>query len=336
VDDTLIVMKQPSVRLILAIAIIWFLPVIVFAGQPAPANFAAPPEKIEGAQKFIYKRINSRELSIFVFKPPVQEDHQGKYGAAVFFNGSGWLAGSVRQFETQARLLSQHGLVTALVEYRVKDGYNATPFDGISDAKSALRWLRVNASHSGIDPHKIAAIGASAGGQLALSAAMFQDKFDSKSDDTSVSAIPDVLVLFSTVVDISPAGYNDENGLQLFSGREATVSPVLHISYGLPPVLLLHGTADRWIPLASVMRFAALMREYGNDCELILFQGRSHHFYNSPAYLQARPHLKSNTSDMDFVMSFYLMERFLYEHGILLRRPAIMQPNNLQDQVSSD
>ena len=255
---------------------------------------------------------------------------------AVFFNGSGWMAGSVRQFETQARLLSEHGLVTALVEYRVKKHYNATPFDGLSDAKSVLRWLRAGASRFGVDPYKIAAIGASAGGHLALAAAMFPDAFNSSTDDLSLSPAPDALVLFSTVVDVSPAGYNDGDGLRLFMGREATVSPMLHVREGLPPVLLLHGTADRWIPPASVARFAALMREHGNDCSLIPFQGRSHHFYNSPAYLQARPQLKSDTSDMDFILSFYLMERFLHEQGILERRPVIMQPGQPRGQEISD
>ena len=78
------------------------------------------------------------------------------------------------------------------------------------------------------------------------------------------------------------------------------------------------------------------MREHGNDCSLIPFQGRSHHFYNSPAYLQARPQLKSDTSDMDFILSFYLMERFLHEQGILERRPVIMQPGQPRGQEISD
>ncbi|MEX2525077.1 MAG: alpha/beta hydrolase [Gammaproteobacteria bacterium] len=279
--------------------------------------------RIAGTQKFIYKQVDGFDLPVFVFTPETEASHKRR-GAVVFFHGSGWMAGSVRQFETQARLLSDHGLVAVLAEYRVKEGYNATPFDGIRDAKSVIRWLRTNADRFNVDPDRIAAAGASAGGHIALAASIFKERFNDELEDMSATAIPDALILFSTVVDTTSDGYNDEEGLSLFMGEGKKYSPARNLKKDMPPVIIMHGTADEWIPYASIERFAKDMRALGNACELIPFLDRGHHFYNSAAYLAQRPHLRTQTSRMDFVMSFYLMERFLFNQGILESRPAIM------------
>lgn len=288
--------------------------------------------RIPDAQRFIYKQVDDFHLPVFVFSPAILSGSHKRRGAVVFFHGSGWTSGSVRQFETHARLLSEHGLVAVLAEYRVKEGYGASPYDGIRDAKSAIRWLRANADRFNIDPSRIAAAGASAGGHIALAASIFEERFNDHSDDMPLSAVPDALILFSTVVDTTGDGYNDEEGLSLFMGEGAKYSPARNLQKGMPPLIIMHGTADKWIPYASIQRFVDTMHGLGNHSELVPFTDRGHHFYNSAAYLATRPHLQSQTSRMDFVFSFYLMERFLFEQGILKQRPAILAPQEINSR----
>ena len=288
-------------------------------------DFPLPPDSIEGAKTYIYKTENNFELPIFLFIPTDYSNPNEKRTAVVFFHGSGWKSGSVLQFADYARLLSSHGMVTALAEYRVKDWYDATPFDGLEDVKSAIRWLRNYADDFMIDKNKIVAAGASAGGHLALSAAVCNVNLNSNQDLLLTAFAPDALVLFSTVVDTSSAGYKDSEGLKLFDGKNLKLSPINYIKQGLPPTLILHGTDDKWIPISSINRFATLMQDVGNNIQLVPFSGRGHYFYDHPNYLKSRPRLASLSAKSDFVMTFYLMEKFLYELNMIKDLPIVVQ-----------
>ena len=85
----------------------------------------------------------------------------------MFFFGGAWTQWRPGQFEPQASYLAGRGMVAIRADYRVKNRHRATPADGVEDAKSAIRWVRQNASMLGVDPDRIVAAGGSAGGHLA-------------------------------------------------------------------------------------------------------------------------------------------------------------------------
>jgi dipeptidyl aminopeptidase/acylaminoacyl peptidase len=58
--------------------------------------------------------------------------------------------------------------------------------------------------------------------------------------------------------------------------REA--SPAQQVKPGLPPVLLLHGTADEGIPFARSTLMQSRLRQAGVPCELIAIEGGGHGF----------------------------------------------------------
>lgn len=312
-----------------SIAALLLVPLLLIMAEPARTgsskhDIISSPNVIDGAQRYIYKRAGQFDLPIFLFVPDKQAGPQPKTAAVVFFHGSGWRAGSVSQFAAYARQLSEHGIVAALAEYRVKDDYNATPFDGLGDVRSAIRWLRKNASEFMLDEQKIVAAGASSGGHLALSAALFADDRISYRDEQAISSVPDALVLFSTVVNTSEEGYRDSEGLELFDGRHRELSPIDHVRTGIPPIVMFHGTEDNWVPYSSVRAFSDRMQKFGNNCQVVTFSGRGHHFYNHPEYLEARPRLASLAAQSDFATTFYLMERFLYEINMVDNVPVIL------------
>ena len=171
------------------------------AGQEAP--IAPQPTSIEGARTHVYKSIDGIDLRLHVFSPP---DHLAsmKRPAIVFFFGGGWTRGTVEQFVPQSQHLAERGMVAIVADYRVFARHKTTPFDAMTDARSAIRWVRSHAPELGIDPARIAASGGSSGGHIALSAAVF-DRFDDPREDRSVSAKPNALVLFNPAVDTSSA-----------------------------------------------------------------------------------------------------------------------------------
>ena len=278
----------------------WAALLIGFA-TTAAAQVPRPPLRAEtafaGATPHRYIAADGRTaLALYVFSPPVGADKTLRAGM-VFFHGSGWIEGWVEQFSAYARALAARGVVAVCADYRTQKSAGATPFDGVADARAAMRWLRAHAAELGLDPQRLAAAGASSGAHLALSAAIFPGE-----GDAGPSARPDALLLFSAVTDTTSEGY--PAGVALFGGRERELSPQHHLRSGLPPMLLLHGAADAWVPVAGAERFTREAKSAGNWAELVVFAGRGHAFFNSADY---RPGVRAD----DFFTCLYLTEKFL-------------------------
>jgi len=107
--------------------------------------------------------------------------------AVVFFFGGGWREGNPAQFVKHCEYLSAREMVAIVADYRVKSRHAVPAKDCVSDAKSAIRWVRENASEFGIDNNRIAAGGGSAGGYLAAACATLP-KFDDDIENNTSSS----------------------------------------------------------------------------------------------------------------------------------------------------
>ena len=123
----------------------------------ANAQRAYPPV-IEGAKVVTYKTVDDIKLNLWVFTP-VKHQSTDKAPAIIFFFGGGWNAGSPSQFVKHCEYLSARGMVALVADYRVKTRHGVPAKVCVSDAKSAIRWVRENASELGIDANRIAAGG---------------------------------------------------------------------------------------------------------------------------------------------------------------------------------
>jgi acetyl esterase/lipase len=147
----------------------------------------------------------------------------------------------------------------------------------MADAKSALRWVRAHSAELGIESNRIVAAGGSAGGHIALSAAVF-DAYDEPDEDKTISSKPNALVLFNPVVDTT---HGTGSAPDRFGVRGRDGSPVHHLAAGLPPTLILHGKADTTVPYADVDRYCSGAKILGNQCQLVGYEGATHGFFNS-------------------------------------------------------
>lgn len=283
--------------------------------------FEKPPAAIDGATRYIFKQAGKFPLPLYVFQPPGRSAGQSR-PAILFFHGSGWHSGTLVQFVAHARALAQLGIVTAVVEYRVKLDYDATPFDGLADVKSAIRWFRSHAGELGVDPHRVAAAGGSAGAHLALASAVFPHQFDEAREDPKVSSRPDLLLLFAVVTDLSPST-QDPAPNPLFNGRDLELSPAHHLSKGLPPMQIFQGSMDTWALPDRNARFADRVEANGDECDFILFAGRDHFFYNHPLYYEKYPRFTPHHAPNDYDLCLLLMRRFLRAHHFLEERASV-------------
>ncbi len=91
--------------------------------------------------------------------------------AVLHIHGGGMIMGAPEMNEQRnATLASELGVVVCSVNYRLAPE-TAAP-GGVEDCYTALAWLHSNAVSLGIDPHRIAVLGESAGGGLAAALAL--------------------------------------------------------------------------------------------------------------------------------------------------------------------
>lgn len=109
-----------------------------------------------------------------------------------------WLqAHGVNAFVLQYRTA---GLAAYLTHYRLVARGNRTP-DMICDVQRAIRWVRENCQSLGVNPSKVGVMGFSAGGHLALSAAVYHSiDYTDLPTSPKVSLRPDFVVPVYPVV----------------------------------------------------------------------------------------------------------------------------------------
>ncbi len=251
--------------------------------ERGPGLFPYPPVMPE-AHAETYKTAGQTNLQLYIFNP---KDHTAtnRRPAVVFFFGGGWISGSPQQFEKQCQYFASRGMVAISADYRVASRQGAKPVQCVADAKSAIRWVRKNASRLGIDPNRVAAGGGSAGGHLAGCIAVVPG-LDEPGEDPSISAVPNAVVLFNPALVLAPLDGNDFGRLAAKVTAERmgiepeALSPAHHVRAGAPPMIMFHGQADKVVPYATTEAFAGKMRAAGNRCELFGFEGQPHGFFN--------------------------------------------------------
>lgn len=238
------------------------------------------PSHLTGAEPsgdaHVYKRVNERELRIYVTKPQDWKttDHRP---AIVFFHGGGWVGGAPGQFTEHAKYFSSRGLVCFQVEYRLLDKSNEDPpVTCTEDATSAMRWVRSKSADFGIDADRIASAGGSAGGHLAAFVGCVAPNASTAEVEGETSAKSNAMILFNPVYDNGPGGW----GTRRVGERFQEFSPAHNISTDDPPSIVFLGTEDNLIPVATAEKFRDDCRALGIISELYTYEGQPHGFFN--------------------------------------------------------
>jgi len=211
--------------------------------------------------------------------------------------------------------LAQAGFAVASADYRLT-GEAHFPAQ-LHDAKAAVRWLRRNAGEYGLAGERIVAWGASAGGHLAallgltgdvpgLEGSVGEERLPGPAA-AALTERPAVSSKVAAVVDwygpadlLSMDDQSDGTGpfrhdspespeSRLIGGRLSDLpglaqmaSPVSHVWPGAPPFLIMHGTADRAVPLAQSQSLAGALAVAGRPAETAWIDGSDHMWLGAP------------------------------------------------------
>jgi acetyl esterase/lipase len=224
----------------------------------------------------------------------------GPFPTVVLFHGAGLSPGRIACRPLQLKLAAE-GYVAAAVGYR-KEAKHRFPSQ-VHEAKAAVRWLRAKAEQYPIDKDRIAAVGYSAGGHLAclLGVTTSKDGLEGDLGHADQSSAVQAVVSYYGPTDLASL-HKDlaaegslalprtwlKTSLEAWLGgtpeqqaeRYRQASPISYARRSAPPTLLLHGTADRLVPIDQSCRYAKKLTGAGVEVRLLTLENAPHDFTN--------------------------------------------------------
>jgi dienelactone hydrolase len=190
----------------------------------------------------------------------------GKNPVVVLFHGAGGVGGEGGPVNDWSRVLNEAGIATFTVDSfsgrgvtTLADAGQVSPVSRVVDAYRALELL---SKHPLVDANKIAVMGFSHGGGPALYSSLVRFlKLHGKPDLQFAAHI--------SVYGGCGTTYRED---EVLTQR---------------PVLLLHGTADNWVPIGPCREYAARLTKAGMNVRLIEYPD-AYHVFDGPALREPR------------------------------------------------
>lgn len=198
---------------------------------------------------------------------------------------------------------AKHGFTVASVEYRTS--MDAVWPAQIVDVKSAIRFLRAHAEELCVDPRRIAIMGESAGGYLAVMAGVTGNvrEFDQGEHLDQSSAVQAVVDYYGVSQMKSIAHSDGRSGdvvvihgdpiALLMGGSQDTIpeaylkaSPITWVDEKCPPFLILHGDCDPLVDISQSELLYEALKKAGVPVEFDIYTGVTHgadEFYQANA-----------------------------------------------------
>jgi len=241
---------------------------------------------------------DSQKLDIYL-----PENVLKPYPVIIHFHGGAFAFGTKRDdnFEPMLRGLKR-GYAIISVEYRMSGEARWPAL--IFDAKAAVRFIRANANHYGLNADKIAVWGPSAGGYIAGMLGVtnrnpvFEDPGQGNAEYSSeVQAVVDWcgpcggFITMDKYIKENGIGFPDHNApdspesrimgspIQNIEQLVYFASPYRYANKDIPPFLIMHGESDPVVPVQQSRFFAEeLIKAAGTDkVKLLTYPGKGHH-----------------------------------------------------------
>jgi len=199
-------------------------------------------------------------------------------GTLVYFHSGGWTGGSRAVIPAVIFQQLDRGWAVVSVDYRLAGSPGVQAPQVLADVDRSLRYVKANATALNLDVSTVVATGWSAGGQLALMAALapgFQVAPDLPAELDAVSPEVDAVVSMAATADpVTWAGANPIglDSVEAFLGCSTDgpdartpcdpITPLLYspvfragmaamLGLTLPPAYIAYGADDTMVPMAS-------------------------------------------------------------------------------------
>lgn len=219
--------------------------------------------------------------SITVFKPA----HPNGKAVIICPGGAYAILAFDKEGTRVAEELNKWGITAFVLKYRLPD--DTTMVDRsvapLQDAQQAIRSIRGNANHWGVNANQIGIMGFSAGGHLAATAATHFNFIADPSNSDTTSARPDFAILVYPVIsfDSSITHKGSRNNLigAVASAKTTDFFSIdLQVTKNTPPSFLVHAGDDTGVKVDNSVRFYMACLKNKVSAEMHLYPKGGHGF----------------------------------------------------------
>jgi len=262
--------------------------------DPGPVGVASHTDIAYATRTGLNGRSLTLRLDLLIPRTP------GAKPLVIYVPGGGFTICHKEMALERRTFVAEAGYAVASVQYRtVGDG--ATYRDTVADVKSAIRFLRANARHYGIDTSQIAVWGESAGGYLAamVGATGTLPEFEPP-DHAEVSCEVQAVIDYFGPSDLSRVAADfDEDAKQAHLQPGAPVAafvfgpgttksladepavvaaadPARYVTAKAPPFLLFHGSNDVVVSPSQTLGLHNTLIEHGVESTRYVLTGAGH------------------------------------------------------------
>ncbi len=238
----------------------------------------------------IYGRKHGMALTLDVFQPA-----QSNGCGVVFIVSGGWFSRHESISPAAYEAFLKRGYTVFAVVHGSQPKFQIPEI--MEDMRRAVRFIRANAATYGVDPRRLGVTGASAGGHLSLTLGTQGDLGAEKANDPvdRVSSAVQAVACFFPPTDFLNYGRTNESALGesilkdfkpafgdvptntfLKAKFGMQVSPIYHITSKMPPTLIIHGDADKLVPLQQAESYIEKAKQLGVPVRLVVKKGAGH------------------------------------------------------------
>jgi acetyl esterase/lipase len=230
----------------------------------------------------VYRTVGNWQGTLDVMAP---RDTARAWPAVVAIHGGGFATGSKEEFLPFALPYVARQWVVVNVGYRLAKDAPAPA--AVEDVRCALRWVGEHARTYGIDPRRVVVTGYSAGGHLALMAAFLPDSSSFDRGCPGSFLHPAAVVNWAGITDLADWSRRTSSSARWLGEDRGDLarllSPLTWVRPGVPPVITVHGDADRSVPHDHALRLHAALSAAEVPNELVTIPGGRHTYTSAPA-----------------------------------------------------
>lgn len=219
--------------------------------------------------------------TITYYKP----DNALSDAAVVIFPGGGYVHLAEHEGRGYAEFLANNGVAAFVVKYRRHPHHFPLP---LLDARRGVRFVRFHAEAFGIDKHKVAVMGSSAGGHLAALASTYTAPidFEGVDDIDNEDALPNKQILCYPVINLYDKNYAHIGSGDCLIGvpyaesgdavRRMELTPTRLVRKSTPEAFIWHTFEDNAVDVKNSLEYALCLRDYGIAAEVHFFPHGDH------------------------------------------------------------
>ncbi len=275
---------------------------ILLAGLASGLASADDRPAVDHKVDVVYGRKHGMALTMDVFTP--QKSANG--AAVVWIVSGGWFSAHEAINQSMIDEFLKRGYTVFAVVHGSQPRFTIPEI--VKDLNRAVRFIRYHANDYHIDADRIGVTGASAGGHLSLMQGTAGDVGDKQARDPidQTSSRVQAVGCFFPPTDFLNYGKPGENALGRgvlsgfkppfdFNEQDSTskvyrpitdearileigrkISPAYHVSADDPPTLIIHGDADKLVPIQQAELILEKLKAAGVDTKLVVKKGAQH------------------------------------------------------------